>query len=62
MDREPQDSKHRESPGKGAQGTPPLRELTSASSQTDLGSSGPWSAFMARILRPAPTESSQSEP
>ncbi len=57
MDREPQDTRLTAGPGPGAQGSPPLREFQPA---TDVSvadapppSDAPWSAFVARILRPA---------
>jgi hypothetical protein len=49
MDREPQETKRH---GKGAVGAPPLREFY-LGAQTEPVKPASWSAFVARILRPA---------
>jgi hypothetical protein len=57
MSREPQESRPLGTSANGPEGTPPLRETHSAGAAFErpaeaLGA--PWSAFIARILRPAP--------
>jgi len=56
MNRQPQDTRSLGYPGNGAGNSPPLRESSPASSDGDTATAplaAPWSAFIARILRPA---------
>jgi len=58
MDREPQDTRLTAAPGPGASGSPPLREFqpVTNASVAEPAADAPWSAFIARILRPANTD------
>ena len=56
MTREPQETRPLETPGNGHEGTPALRETRSAGPAFERPAEAhgaPWSAFIARILRPA---------
>ena len=54
MTREPQDTRPVSTPGDKVKGTPPLREFQPARNDARASpAKAPWSAFVARILRPA---------
>jgi hypothetical protein len=78
MDREPQDTRLPAGPGPGAEGSPPLREFSPATNRAVADAAretaplalspdappldAPWSAFIARILRPGSTDTPLRRP
>ena len=53
MTRQPQDTRPLGPAGKGTDSSPPLREFSPKSEPESESARAPWSAFVARILRPA---------
>jgi hypothetical protein len=53
MTRQPEDTRPLGPTGKGKDSSPPLREFSPKSEPESETARAPWSAFVARILRPA---------
>jgi hypothetical protein len=53
MTHQPQDTRPLGPTGEGDGSTPPLREFSPKSDPDSDAARAPWSAFVARILRPA---------
>ncbi len=53
MNHQPKDTRPLGPAGEGAGSSPPLREFSPKSAPDSDPAQAPWSAFVARILRPA---------